>query len=204
MAYAPIALTAPNYRDYGNYWIKAYDAGTTTPRALSLDPQGETLVAKLEINQDGFIVTAGGAIVIPYVYGAFDLWMFPTEAEADANDTSSAIRLADDIESTQSGTGGSYIGENPPAFPGTGDRWTRCTDMKGFIYYVDQDSGQWVEDRPSYDIGSDRVVPLIDEAPINGKLYGRKDADWESIVPTKVVTEFPAEPDANTLYVKVG
>ena len=48
------------------------------------------------------------------------------------------------------GNGGSYIGENPPTFPQQGDRWTRCTDMKGFIYYIDADSAQWVEDRPSY------------------------------------------------------
>ena len=34
------------------------------------------------------------------------------------------------------GNGGSYIGENPPTFPQQGDRWTRCTDMKGFIYYI--------------------------------------------------------------------
>ncbi len=62
---------------------------------------------------------------------------------------------------------GSYVGELPPAIiPRQGDRWTRCTDMKGFIWYVDVDGGQWVEDRPSYDIGSDRVVPFetLDEA----------------------------------------
>ncbi len=64
------------------------------------------------------------------------------------------------------GNGGSYVGENPPTFPQQGDRWTRCTDMKGFIWYVDADGGQWVEDRPSYDIGGDRVVPFktLDEA----------------------------------------
>ena len=50
------------------------------------------------------------------------------------------------------GNGGSYIGENPPTFPQQGDRWTRCTDMKGFIYYIDADSAQWIEDRPSYEI----------------------------------------------------
>ena len=61
------------------------------------------------------------------------------------------------------GNGGSYIGENPPTFPQQGDRWTRCTDMKGFIYYVDADSAQWVEDRPSYgeDTISDVSIPYI-------------------------------------------
>jgi hypothetical protein len=61
------------------------------------------------------------------------------------------------------GNGGSYIGENPPTFPQQGDRWTRCTDMKGFIYYIDADSAQWVEDRPSYgeDTIGDVSVPYI-------------------------------------------
>ena len=61
------------------------------------------------------------------------------------------------------GNGGSYIGENPPTFPQQGDRWTRCTDMKGFIYYVDADSAQWVEDRPSYgeDTIGDVSIPYI-------------------------------------------
>ena len=61
------------------------------------------------------------------------------------------------------GNGGSYIGENPPTFPQQGDRWTRCTDMKGFIYYIDADSAQWVEDRPSYgdDTIGDVSIPYI-------------------------------------------
>ena len=53
---------------------------------------------------------------------------------------------------------GSTISETPPAFPIDGERWTRCTDMKGFIYYVDDNSAQWVEDRPSY--GTDTIGDL--------------------------------------------
>jgi len=61
------------------------------------------------------------------------------------------------------GNGGSFVGENPPNNPEQGDRWTRCTDMKGFIWYVDADGGQWVEDRPSYgeDTIGDVSVPYI-------------------------------------------
>ncbi len=97
MSYSPIAFTAINYRDYRNYWVKAYEAGTTTPKSMALDSGGSTLVAKLEINKDGFLVSAGAALVIPYINGTYDLWMFPTEAEADANDTANALRLADGI-----------------------------------------------------------------------------------------------------------
>ena len=97
MAYSPIAFTAPNYRDYKNEWIKAYEPGTTTPKNMATDSTLATFIAKAQLNQDGFIVSAGGALIIPYIDGAYDLWLFPTEAEADANNTSNALRLADNI-----------------------------------------------------------------------------------------------------------
>ena len=100
MAYFAIAFIAPNYRDYKNQWLKAYEPGTTTPKAMALDSAAAVTVVKLQLNADGFLKSAGDALVIPYIDGAYDLWLFPTSAEADANDTSSAIRVADDINST--------------------------------------------------------------------------------------------------------
>lgn len=105
MAWLPIANVAINYRDYGNNWIKAYDVGSTTPKAMALQSTGGTQVAKLEINTDGFLVSASAALVIPYINGLYDLWMFPTEAEADANDTSNALRIADGSQ----GEGGASV-----------------------------------------------------------------------------------------------
>ena len=99
MAFSLIAFIAPNYRDNKNEWLKAYEPGTTTPKAMALDSGGVTQVAKLQLNADGFLVSAGDALVIPYIDGSYDLWLFPTEAEADANNTTNAIRLADDINS---------------------------------------------------------------------------------------------------------
>ena len=100
MAYFAIAFIAPNYRDYKNQWLKAYEPGTTTPKSMALDSAASVTVAKLQLNADGFLKSAGDALVIPYIEGSYDLWLFPTSAEADANDTSSAIRVADDINST--------------------------------------------------------------------------------------------------------
>ena len=100
MAYFAIAFIAPNYRDYKDQWLKAYEPGTTTPKAMALDSAAAVTVAKLQLNADGFLKSAGDALVIPYIEGAYDLWLFPTSAEADANDTSSAVRVADDINST--------------------------------------------------------------------------------------------------------
>jgi len=97
MSFSPIAFIAPNYRDFKNDYLKAYEPGTTTPKVIALDSAGVVQVAKLQLNADGFIISAGNAIVIPYIDGAYDLWLFPTEAEADANDTSNAERLADNL-----------------------------------------------------------------------------------------------------------
>ena len=100
MAYFPIAFIAPNYRDYNNYWLKAYDPGTTTPKVMALDSAAGTTVVKLQVNADGFLKSSGGALVIPYIDGSYDAWLFPTEAEADSNTTTNALRVADNINST--------------------------------------------------------------------------------------------------------
>jgi hypothetical protein len=98
MAFSAVAFIAPNYRDFKNYWLKAYNPGTTTPKVMALDGSGTVQVAKLQLNANGFIVSAGQALVVPYIDGPYDLWLFPTSTEADANDTSSAKRVADNIE----------------------------------------------------------------------------------------------------------
>jgi hypothetical protein len=97
MAYSPIALVAPNYRDYKNEWLKAYEPGTTTPKIMALDSAASVTVAKLQLNADGFLNSAGDALVIPYLSGAYDLYLFPTAAEADSNTTTNAIRVANNI-----------------------------------------------------------------------------------------------------------
>ena len=97
MAYAQISNIIPQYENYPNYWLKAYEQGTTTPKVMATDSTGTTTAAKFELNANGFPITSGSALVIPYIDGAYDLWLFPTEAEADANDTGSAIQVADNI-----------------------------------------------------------------------------------------------------------
>jgi hypothetical protein len=97
MAFAPIAFIAPNYRDYPNYWLKAYISDTTNPLPMAGNTGGIAQVIKYKINSDGFFVTSGGALVIPHIQGRYDLFIFPTEVEADANDTSNALRIADGV-----------------------------------------------------------------------------------------------------------
>jgi len=100
-SFSPIAETIPNYRDFKNQFLKAFIPGsTTTPKVMATDKTGATTVAKFELDKDGFPKTSGGALVIPYISGPYDLWLFPTAAEADANDTVNAKRFAINIEAT--------------------------------------------------------------------------------------------------------
>jgi len=97
MAYLPIAFTIPQYDDYKNYWLKAYVPGTTTAMSMATDSTGATTAAKLEIDSKGFPSTDSSARIIPHIDGAYDLWLFPTEASADSNNTAAAIQVADNI-----------------------------------------------------------------------------------------------------------
>ena len=97
MAYAPIAKILPQYENFPDYWMKAYQQGTTTPLSMATDATGTTTAAKFQLNTAGFPITAGGALVIPFIDGDYDIWLFTTAAEADANDTTNAIQMADNI-----------------------------------------------------------------------------------------------------------
>ena len=97
MGYVAVAGIAPQYENYANWWLKAYEQDTTTPLAMALDSAGSTTVAKLELDSVGFINTTGNARVIPYIDELYDAWLIPTEAEADANDLTNAVQVADNI-----------------------------------------------------------------------------------------------------------
>lgn len=102
MAYAPIQLFSTPQEDYAAYWLKFYEQGTTTPLSMATDAAAGTLLVKAEISSGGtvpigFLKTAGDALLNPFIDGAYDGWLFPTEAEADANDTTNAIQVADNL-----------------------------------------------------------------------------------------------------------
>jgi len=132
MAFAAIAYTMPQYEDFPNYWMKAFAQGTTDPIVMATDSTGVTTAAKFELNSQGFPITAGNALVIPFINDIYDLWLFPTEAEADANDTTNATQLADNINpspwastgvgrTTQTATSGQTVFTVPTYVPGSGN-----------------------------------------------------------------------------------
>jgi hypothetical protein len=92
----------PQWEDFPNNWLKAFEQGTVTPLVMATDATGGTTVAKFELDTSGFPVTAGNARLIPFIDGDYDLWLFPTEAEADANDTTNAIQFADNLNADPS------------------------------------------------------------------------------------------------------
>ena len=106
MALSATSYLAPQFQSYKFYWIKFYEPGTTQVKAIATDVSGSTLIAKAEITNKGFLETAGGTVFIPFIDGFYDAYLFPNEADADANDTSSAVRIADNINATGSGGAG--------------------------------------------------------------------------------------------------
>ena len=67
-----------------------------------------------------------------------------------------AVRTcADNIEYIKNAVGGAggsassvHISDTAPAQPGVGDTWYCTTDGRSYVWYVDADSGQWVDSSP--------------------------------------------------------
>ena len=155
MAFAPVALTTPQYEDFPNQFLKAFIQGTTTPLAMATDATGGTTASKFELDAQGFPKTAGGARLIPFIDGDYDLWLFPTAAEADANDTSNAIQFADNLNTDALDTS-SVITEAP-------------IDSLSYV----RNNAAWLKliDDPN----------TIEEAPTDGQQYIRKSSAWSVV-----------------------
>ena len=97
MAFGPVSFSLLQYEDFVGFWLKAFIQNTVTPISMSLDAAGGSLVAKLELDTEGQPNTTSNVKTVFYLDVAYDLWLFPTEAEADANDTTNAVKYADDV-----------------------------------------------------------------------------------------------------------
>lgn len=94
MSYAPIAAIIPQYDEQAGFYLKFYIPSTTTPISMATDSTGATLLAKCQLDNDGFPTTDGAQLFIPHVNKAYDAYLFPSAALADANDTTYAKRVA--------------------------------------------------------------------------------------------------------------
>lgn len=98
MSYTAIAGIIPQY-DQTSYYLKFYEPGTSNPISMAINALGAggTLLAKAQLDVDGFPTTDGSTLFIPFIDQAYDAFLFPTATEADANDTINAFRVANNI-----------------------------------------------------------------------------------------------------------
>ena len=94
MSYAPIAAIIPQYDEQTGFYLKFYIPSTTTPIAIATDSTGATLLAKCQLDNDGFPTTDGTQLFIPHINARYDAYLFPSAALADNNDTTNAKRVA--------------------------------------------------------------------------------------------------------------
>lgn len=96
--YRAISGTVPQYSTEDNelasgYWLKFYDADTTTPRSMATDATAGTLLAKCKLNTRGMPITNENdddTVFIPHMDANYRIVLYKTEADADANTTANA------------------------------------------------------------------------------------------------------------------
>ena len=97
MAWKPLQIIpTPFYDNTDNtplngYWLIAFQAGTTTRINFAEDDAGTGQAAKVQINSQGFFVNSSSVVINPHVNEDAKLALVPTEAEADASDTSNSV-----------------------------------------------------------------------------------------------------------------
>lgn len=76
------------------YYLKFYEANTTTPLSMATDSAGSTLLVKAKLNDNGMPISNpldNTTVFIPFVNQAYRLVIYTSEADADANNTASAF-----------------------------------------------------------------------------------------------------------------
>ena len=81
------------------------------------------------------------------------------------SDFDKVIEVADNIEYVKDVAAGieglpvsGYIGDTPPTQPKVGAEWYCTLDGRTYVWYVDDDSGQWVESSPQSTIETDPSI----------------------------------------------
>lgn len=102
MAFTPISNTVPQYEENGiaasGFYIKFYEAGTTTPTAMATDSTGATLLDKCELNTEGYPKNGSNAVFIPHIDRRYKIALFRNATDADNNNLNNAVWPVDNME----------------------------------------------------------------------------------------------------------
>jgi len=98
MAYNPISgftlqVITSTGQVASDYYLKFYEANTTTPLSMATDSSGTTLLTKAKIGDKGMPVSNpldNSTVFIPHVNASYRLVIYTSEADADANNTAEA------------------------------------------------------------------------------------------------------------------
>lgn len=98
MAYNPISgFTLQVITQTGevasDYYLKFYQANTTTPLSMATDSAGGTLLAKAKLSDSGFPISNpldNSTVFIPHMNANYRLVVYTSEADADADNTAAA------------------------------------------------------------------------------------------------------------------
>ena len=105
MAYTPISNTVPQYAKDGDelasgYYLKAYEAGTTTALSFATDSTGATTLAKCKLNTAGYPLSNDAddtTVFIPHISADYKLVLYTNSTDADNNTTANAVWVVDNI-----------------------------------------------------------------------------------------------------------
>lgn len=94
---APIQYQKSDGTLASGYYLKAYEAGTTTPLSMATDSTGGTTLAKCQINSSGYPITAGSAVFIPHLNQDYKIVLYKNSTDADADTTANADWEVDNV-----------------------------------------------------------------------------------------------------------
>lgn len=79
------------------YYLKGYEAGTTTALAMGIDATPTSTLAKCQINSEGYAINGSSAVFIPHFNADYKLVLYANSTDADADTFANAVYAIDNI-----------------------------------------------------------------------------------------------------------
>ena len=109
MSWTPISGSPTQYQKSdgtlaSDYYIKFYEAGTTTALSMATDSTGGTTLAKAKINSSGYPVNGSDAVFIPHVDQTYKIVLYKNATDADNDTTGNAEWVVDNVPQSVTST----------------------------------------------------------------------------------------------------